>query len=265
MKVYISADIEGIAGISHWDEATLGHADHAEARTQMTREALAACEGAIAAAASEIVLKDAHDSGRNILQAELPDCVRIVRGWSGHPYSMLQGLDESFAAVVMIGYHAPAGSEGNPLAHTMTLAAQRMRLNGMPASEFLLHSLAAATLGVPVVFVSGDAALCEHALAVNPAVHTVTVSEGVGASTISIAPRLACRLIRDGVCAALAGERAPALLSLADSFTLEVEYNTPMKAYAASWYPGCEYLGERTVRLRVAAFLDVMRALKFIL
>ena len=124
---------------------------------------------------------------------------------------------------------------------------------------------AAMRLNIPVVFVSGDAALCEHALAVNPAVHTVAVSEGIGASTISIAPRLACRLIRDGVCAALAGERAPALLSLADSFTLEVEYNTPMKAYAASWYPGCEYLGERTVRLRVAAFLDVMRALKFIL
>lgn len=262
MKVYISADIEGIAGISHWNEATLGHPDHAEHRAQMTREVLAACEGAMAAGASEILLKDAHDSGRNILLADLPECVRIVRGWSGHPYSMLQGLEAEHAAVVMIGYHAPSGSEGNPLAHTMTLDAQRMRLNGRPVSEFLLHATAAATLGVPVAFVSGDAALARHVHETDPAIHALAVSEGIGGSSISLAPREACRRIRIGVERALAVTRAP--LPIADSYTLEVEYNTPNKAYESSWYPGCEYIGERTVRLRVTEFLDVMRALRFI-
>ena len=80
MKVYISVDIEGAAGITHWDEARKTHADYPEFREEMTREAVAACEGAMAAGAREILIKDAHGSGRNILAARLPECARIVRG-----------------------------------------------------------------------------------------------------------------------------------------------------------------------------------------
>ena len=76
--------------------------------------------------------------------------MRIVRAWSGHPYSMLQILHSEFAAVVMLGHHSPIGTETNPLAHTLTPATQRTRLNGPPASQFLLHTMAASTLGVPV-------------------------------------------------------------------------------------------------------------------
>lgn len=72
MKVYISVDIEGCAGITHWDEAEKSHADYPEFREQMTREAVAAIEGAMAAGARDIWVKDAHDSGRNLLAAKLP-------------------------------------------------------------------------------------------------------------------------------------------------------------------------------------------------
>ena len=147
MKVFISADIEGTAGITNWDEARKPHADYPEHRQQMTREVLAACDGANAAGAKEILIKDAHATGRNILQADLPENVRLIRGWSGHPMSMVQELDKSFDAALFIGYHSKAGDETNPLAHTLTGEVMRMRINGVPTSEFLLHAYAAATVG----------------------------------------------------------------------------------------------------------------------
>jgi D-amino peptidase len=265
MKVYISVDIEGIAGINHWDEATKTHPTYSEFRALMTAEAIAACNGAIAAGATEILLKDAHDSGRNILTEDLPDCVRIIRGWSGHPASMIQELDESFAAAMMIGYHARAGAEGNPLAHTMNLSVERILLNGTPVSEFVLHSYAAALHGVPVVLVSGDQGICDDVKKLNSNIATVAVSQGIGRSTISIAPKKSRRLIEAAATAALRGNRAACQLQLPASFTLEIVFNNPTNAHAASWYPGASYIGNRTVRFETTAYFEVLRAIKFML
>lgn len=142
MKVYISVDIEGVAGITHWDEAQKNHPDYAEFREQMTREAVAAIEGAEAAGATEIWVKDAHDSGRNLITSMLPANIRLIRSWAGHPLCMVQELDPSFDAVMMVGYHAAAGSEANALAHTLSLKPHLIRLNGRMASEFYIHALA---------------------------------------------------------------------------------------------------------------------------
>jgi D-amino peptidase len=264
MKIFISADIEGTAGITNWDEARKTHADYPEHRQQMTREVLAACEGANAAGAKEILIKDAHATGRNIIQADLPDNARLVRGWSGHPFSMVQELDKSFDAAMFIGYHSKAGDETNPLAHTLNLDIMRMRLNGVPTSEFLLHAYAAASIGVPVVLVSGDKQLCAEIKDQNRHITTVAVSEGKGPSTISIAPRLACERIREAVEATLSGDLRKALLKLPKRFVLEIEFNNPVKAYKSSWYPGCKHIGERTIRFETRDYFEVMRALKFI-
>ena len=102
MKIFISADIEGVTGITDWAEADMAHADNAQFRERMTAEVMAACEGALQAGATEIVVKDAHWTGRNILAERLPRQARLLRGWSGHPYSMVQGLDRSFAAALSI-------------------------------------------------------------------------------------------------------------------------------------------------------------------
>ncbi len=265
MKVYISVDIEGVAGISHWDEATKKHPDYPQFRDEMTREALAACEGAIEAGASEILVKDAHDSGRNIRGEELPECAQLIHGWSGHPFSMIQEMDESFAAAVFIGYHSRAGAEGNPLAHTMSTNVGLLKINGQAISEFMLHSYAAATLGVPVVFVSGDERLCADVRDFNPASRTLAVTRGVGNSTVSLAPSLARRLIREGVAASLKGELAKAKIALPRNFDVELTFNVPTRAYRASWYPGAKAAGDNTIRLETDNFLDVMRMLKFVL
>ncbi len=107
--------MEGITGVTHWDEVTKEHGDYPQFQKQMSKEVAAACEGAFAAGATEIRIKDAHDSGRNILQSMLPENTHLIRGWSGHPYSMVQELDDSFDAGMMIGYHSRAGAGGNPL------------------------------------------------------------------------------------------------------------------------------------------------------
>ena len=117
MRVYLSADIEGTCGIADWAEterATMD--DYRPFAAQMTAEVAAACEGAVAAGAEEIVVKDAHDSARNLDGSRLPRQARLFRGWTGDPLSMMAGLDGGqFGAVLFTGYHAWAACGGNPL------------------------------------------------------------------------------------------------------------------------------------------------------
>ena len=100
MKVFISADIEGTAGITDWTEALKEGADYAEFRRLMTDELIAACEGARAAGAEAVVVKDAHQTGRNLIVGDLPDYVQVFRGWSGHPHAMMSGLKAGFDAAL---------------------------------------------------------------------------------------------------------------------------------------------------------------------
>lgn len=264
MKIYISADIEGVAGITNWNEAEKNHPDYPEFRERMTEEVVAACEGAIAAGATEILIKDAHDSGRNILAERLPACARLVRGWSGHPLAMVQELDDSFDAALFVGYHSKAGTESNPLAHTITLRVARLSINGTVASEALIHSWAAALHRVPVVFLSGDKGICDDVRSFNPGITTAAMSEGIGPSTVSLAPVRARTLIREGVTSALRGERDACRLTLPERFVLEVTYSNPVQAYKSSWYPGAEPMGNQTVRLEATDYFEVLRALRFI-
>ena len=144
MKIFISADIEGVATTTLWPETEKGSEDYRLHAQQMTMEVIAACEAASEAGASEIVVRDAHEDWNNLDIWKLPENVTLIRGWSGHPYSMVYGIDPSFDAAIFIGYHSAASSEGNPLSHTESLNPLSVKLNGALASEFLLYSDAAA-------------------------------------------------------------------------------------------------------------------------
>ncbi len=265
MKVYISADIEGASGITHWDEATKQRPGYDEYREQMTLETAAACEGAVAAGATGITVKDAHGSGRNIYPGRLPEMARVIRGWSGHPLCMIQDMDDSYDALAMVGYHSAASAGGNPLAHTITGKLAKMLINGEVASEFLLHRNAAAGFGVPVVFLSGDGVICAAAKAANPHIHTVATKTSSGHSTTSIHPQVAARNIHDGIEAALADQAALEKPSLADHFELEVWYKENTHAYAASHYPGARLHAPHCVAFESGDFFDIMRMLQFVL
>lgn len=263
MKIFISADIEGTAGILSWDEAERTHADYKEFRELMTAEVLAACEGARAAGAAEIVIKDAHDSGRNLILDRLPAYARIVRGWSGHPDAMMFGIDESFDAALYTGYHSKAGVEDNPLAHTSTLRISRLMLNGEVASEFTLNALCAARYSVPSAFLSGDEGICADARALVPGLATVETLKGVGAATISLAPAAARAAIREGVEKALRDEAQWAVPRIPERIEIVIEFSNPVDAYRASWYPGVRRDGPRAVAFSSADYFEVLRAYRF--
>lgn len=264
-KYFLSADIEGTAGIAHWDETEIGKPLYDRFARQMTREVCAACEGAIAAGAEEILVKDAHDSGRNLDADQLPACARLFRGWGRDPYSMMGGLDEGFDAVLFTGYHSAAGSDANPLAHTMNLGVAQLTINGMAGSELLINSLTAAYMGVPVRFLSGDEGLCRWMNQVCPGTLTVPVSRGVGNGSVSIQPGLAARLIREGVEKALKWPKAQCMFPLPPSFEVEIAYRQHYMARRAGFYPGARQTGPSTVSFRHNDYFQVLTFFSFVL
>jgi D-amino peptidase len=263
MKVFISADIEGVTGVTHWDETDLDKSVSAAACEQMTAEVVAACQAALENGAEEIWVKDAHDSGRNIIAAKLPHEVRLIRGWEPHPHMMMQGLDETFQAAAFIGYHSRAGMNTSPLAHTMTGGVVRITINGRDASEALLNIYTAAMLKVPLIFVSGDKGLCEEVAELNPNIGTVAVKEGVGDSTVSIHPELATLRIKEGMAKAMKGDLSKCLVSLPDHFAVDVQYKAHTKARVYSFYPGATLKDPITVHYEHADYYEVLRFLYF--
>ncbi len=266
MRVYLSADIEGMAGITAWEEGRKSHPDYGEFRRRMTAEVAAACEGASAAGATAITVKDAHGTARNLLAEELPRPTRLIRGWSGHPFGMVQELDESYDACLFVGYHARAGAGGNPLAHTMSsMKVAEVRINDEPVSEYRIHAWAAELVGVPVAFVSGDRTLCEEVARVQPATRTFATKWGEGASQHSLHPVEAREGIRTTVTEALTGDVAAARLPLPNRFVLEVDLKSHAAAYHKSFYPGAKQAGPHSVRLETDDYFEVLRALLFLI
>jgi len=263
MKIYLSADIEGITDVTHWDETDMDKAEYAFAREQMTAEVTAACQGALEAGATEILVRDAHGDALNLIHANLPREVRLMRGWAPDPLMMMQGLDQSFQAAAMIGYHSRARSNASPLAHTMTGAWVRVTLNGQEASEFLINTYAAALFQVPVVFVSGDQGLCQEVNGLNPAIKTVAVKEGTGNSTINIHPELAIERLREGMKTAVQRGLAQCRVSLPKNFEVEIQFKEHSKAHLYSYYPGARLKDPVTVGFAHVDYYEVLRFLFF--
>lgn len=264
MKVYLSVDIEGVAGITAWEEARKEHADYPPLRDRMAREAAVACEAALGAGATSLLVKDAHGSGRNLRADDLPAPARLIRGWSGHPSCMLQELDQSFDAILLVGWHGPAGAGDNPLAHTLSSRnLAEVQLDGVRCSEFRLHALFAAELDVPVALVAGDAGLCDEVQATNAAITTVRTMRGFGASTLSEHPDEVDQHLRDGVARALGGDLSACRLEPPTQPEVVVRYKDQAMAYRKSFYPGAELVEPTQVRLQAASMFEVMRFLMF--
>ena len=267
-RIFISSDIEGTCGIAHWDETELSKPDHARFARQMTREVSAACEGAFAAGADDILIKDAHDSARNLLPEELPEGISIFRGWGSDIHSMMSGIDESFAGCFFTGYHSSSNTEQNPLSHTFNTRNTSIRVNGIQTSEMLMNAYSAALYDVPVLLVTGDLGVCEQAKALLPGVYTVPVSRGRGNGSISIHPAEAVRRIRE------AAEKATQealehperfVLNLPRKFDCEVEFIHHYAARRASFFPGVRQTGPRSVLFSSDAWYDCLRFFMFCL
>lgn len=258
-KIYISADIEGTCGIVNWQETEAGNAYSDYFRIQMTNEVAAACRGALAAGADEVVVKDAHDSARNIYPDKLPKEVKIIRAWSGDPYSMMTGLDGSFSAAMFTGYHNASGTGTNPLSHTMSTDIVSMKINGVRASEFMINSYIAESFGVPVVMLSGDKGLCESAKLFNPGITAVPVSEGRGGCSLSVHPALACDMIEQAAYKAVSAIDGKCRIPMPEKFEVEVMLRRPHMAHRASFYPDAYLIAPDTVGFKCDSFIDFLK------
>ena len=265
MKVYLSADIEGVTGVTHWDETDRLKSDYIEFREQMTAEVSAACEGALQAGAAEIWVKDAHASARNLIASRLPKQTHLIRGWSGHPFSMVQELDESFHAMLMVGYHSRAGSGENPLAHTFSGNIANLQINGSYASELQIHAYTAAYVNVPLVFVSGDEGICEEAALLIPQIATLAVKRGVGDASVNIHPHLAVEKIFERVQKALQDDVSKCRLPLPGQFAVEITYKDHAIARKASFFPGAVLKQPHTIGFESDDYFEVLRLFAFVL
>lgn len=268
MRVFISCDIEGVTTTNRWEQtSTAPEKLHLSApfQAQMTREVVAACEGAIAAGATYILVKDAHGAAINIDPAALPECCELIRGWERHPYSMVEGVDSTFDAAMFVGYHSAAGREGNPMSHTKTGSTVSIVVNGKKFSEFDFFSLTCALEGVPTVLLTGDKMLCDDSQGIHPKLVTVAVKEGKGGSTKSISPSLACKKIAEAAEQALKQDLSNALPQIPKRFTMEITYKDHTMATKMSYYPGFKKSGDNSIIMDTDNFIDLLRATNFVL
>jgi D-amino peptidase len=265
MRVYISVDMEGVAGVVHEDQTNpidpRCAGEYGRFRRLMTAEANAAIAGALSAGATRVVVNDSHWEMRNLLAEELHPAAELVSG-STKPRSMLEGIEAGFDAACFIGYHAQAGTAHAVLDHTYTDRIFRVRLNGVEVGELGINAALAGRFGVPVALVSGDQALAaECAALLGPGTRAVIVKHAVARhGARSVAPTEACRLIRDGVAAAVKAPPKP--WAAASPSTLEVEFCSSHHADMAELVPGSIRSGGRSVAVTQADYADTYRAFR---
>jgi len=265
MKIFISADIEGITTTTSWDECNDEKAAYGLHAKQMTAEVLACIEGAFEAGATEIYVKDAHSTGRNIDPTMMPEGVKLIRAFNGHPYSMVFGIDSTFDAAMFVGYHGGASSSGNPLAHTFSGKCSSITMNDMMVSEFVQFSYAAALEGVPTVFLSGDKSLCEESKDLHPGLIAYPVKDGVGQTTINYSVKETLKGIKENAKKALSQDLKAATIKLPENFKLKLTYKNHNDAEHAAWYPGMTKESAYVVSFECSDYFEVLRTLQWVL
>ena len=249
-RVFISVDMEGIAGVATIDQIVRGGTGYPRAQELMTAEANAAIRGAFDGGATDVVVNDSHGTIDNLVHDRLDPRARIVFG-APRASCMVQGITRDDALAVFVGYHAAAGCEG-VLSHTFSSNFTELRVNGQPMSEAEVNGLYAASLGVPVGVVTGDDRICEAARKAFPGVTTVEVKTAHGyAATDSMQPGAACDLVQRRVAEAVAGADELRPQPVPDTLAVEVDFSSPLAADLAVTVPKSERLSARTLRRNV--------------
>ncbi len=245
-KVYISVDLEGIAGVVANSQTSPSGLNYEWARKMMLAETNAAIEGAFAGGATEVLVNDSHGPQTNLRPDEVDRRASLITG-QPKPLGMTQGLDSTFDAAVYIGYHAPGSTANAVHGHTFSGALKVVRLNGKEVGEYGLNAMMAGYWGVPVVFISGDRAAVEMAQDFIAGVDGLVVKEAIGyfaAKTMN--PLEAREKITAGVRAALVKRIARQPVKLGANITLEIELDELSHADQVALIPGIKRNG-RTV------------------
>jgi D-amino peptidase len=265
LRVYISADMEGVAGVVTGDQLGPPGFEYERFRGFMTNEVLAAIEGARAAGATEFLVSDSHGNGENLLIERFPKDVQIVRSWP-RPLAMMQGIDSTFGAVLFIGYHASTTNPSGVRAHTMSSAhLADLRLNGVSVPEAGLNAAIAGHFGVPVAMISGDDAIISEAQALLGPVPGAVVKWSTGFhSARTMTPEAACDVIRETARRAVAERAARKPWVVAAPVTLDVRFKNYRPAEVLAYLPIVERVDAHAIRFRGKDMVEVSRFLEFV-
>ncbi len=251
MKILIAADMEGISGVTTWEQVTPGHAEYARFRRLMTADVNAAIRGALEAGADEVIVADGHWNGSNMLIEELDPRARLNTG-SPSPFSMMQGIDESVDGVFFVGYHARNGSPNAILDHTWSSkTVANLWLNDILTGEYGLNAAVAGYFGVPVVMASGDQTACAQIVELLGDVETAVVKQAVGRFAAEcLPPAVTQEMISEAALQAvtrLADGDAPEPFVLDSPVRVAVEFFTSDMADRASRIPFTRREGTRVL------------------
>jgi D-amino peptidase len=258
MKIFISADIEGVAGVVHPSQGQPGNGEYERARRLMTDEVSAAIAGAFDAGATSVLVNDSHGPQTNLLPDLLDPRAELLLGRPKQA-GMCAGLDASFDAVFFTGYHAGAGQPG-VLSHTINgFAFAAIRLNGTDCAEATLYGAYAASHRVPVALLTGDDQLMAQCAGDFPEAQTVVVKHALGhRAARALSPQQACAAIRKGATAALRNLEACRSRPIPGPYRLELDLNTVAIADLAAIIPVADRIGPRTVAFAANEIDDVL-------
>lgn len=264
LKVYISADLEGVVGVVTGDQLGPSGFEYGRFRGFMTAEVNAAITAARAMGATEIVVSDSHGNGENLLIEDLPQDIHLVRSWP-RPLMMMEGIDETFDAAILIGYHASTTNPQGVRAHTISSATlTAVRLNGVEMMEASINAAIAGDFGVPVIMISGDDATIDEARRTIGDIEGAVVKWNYGFHS--------ARTIMPEASYALIGERVRAALGRLDDFRpyrmegpveLEIAFKNYMAAELMAYLPNVERVDAHTIRFMGRDMTEVSKFIEF--
>jgi D-amino peptidase len=265
LKIYISVDMEGVAGVVTADQLSPGGFEYERFRRFMTDEAVAAVRGAKAAGATEVVVSDSHGNGENLLIELFPKDVKIVRSWPRHG-EMMAGLDSSFGAALFVGYHASTTNPQGVRAHTISSAEfTRVALNGTAVTEAELNAVYAGSMGVPVVFISGDDAAIAEVKARLGSLESVITKQSLGFHAAeSLTPAAACEQIYAGALAGITHREQRKPYVLAPPIALEISFKNYTAAEMVSYLRSVERIDAHSIRFVGRDIQEVMDFIVFL-
>ncbi|HKE35937.1 MAG TPA: M55 family metallopeptidase [Candidatus Baltobacteraceae bacterium] len=263
MKLYISSDMEGVAGVCSWEQvdARTPHPEYAIYRKYYTHEVCSAIEGARAAGVGDVLVNDSHGPMRNLVLDDIPADVRVLFG-NRKPHSMVQDADPSFGGAFFVGYHGAIGAADAVLCHTYTPSViYDVSINGVRCSEATLNAALLGHVGVPVLLVTGDRTTVEGVREQMPWVQGVVVKESIGTfAATSLTPAAAQRAIRDGARAAIENAPAAKPFRFDSPVQLEITLAKTEQADLVEMIPGFARMGPRAVRFEHVDYPVVFRA-----
>lgn len=265
LKIFISADMEGLVGAVTGDHLGPSGFEYNKFREIMTREVNAAIAAARAAGATEFVVADSHGNGENLLLDLLPQDILLVRSWP-RPLGMMHGIDETFDGAILIGYHASTTNTEGVRAHTFSSGNYAaVRLNGVEVPEAVVSSAIAGHFGVPVIMISGDDAIMEEArshlgdiegavLKWNHSFHSAT----------TLMPEAAYRLIGEKVTAAMAriDDFEPYIMST--PIRLEITFKNYQPSQILSYLSIVDRIDSHTVGFTGKDMVEVSKFIQFV-